>query len=161
MGEAFQALLDDVCAANRAAVGGRAMDYAPVEQDVGRLARAVERGAHQAMLQALDMDAAKVVIVTTPGGDGERRLSQCGDYLLGRNAPNAVLVQQPLHSARLHPLGCGWRWHEPEQRPYPGLVRRRRKLEHLRKVPVQLLAQSVRESVHLLAKILIGAPDLA
>jgi hypothetical protein len=67
MGEAFQALLDDVCAANRAAVGGRAMDYAPVEQDVGRLARAVERGAHQAMLQALDVDAAKVVIVTTPG----------------------------------------------------------------------------------------------
>ena len=62
LGEAMQAMVDRVVAANRAAVGGRAVDYAPLERDIGTLARTVERGAHRAMLQALDVDAPKVVI---------------------------------------------------------------------------------------------------
>ena len=62
LGEAMQEMVDRVVAANRAAIGGRAVDYAPVEQEIGDLARAVERGAHKSVLQALDVDEAKVVI---------------------------------------------------------------------------------------------------
>jgi len=63
MGEAFQAMVDRVVAANRSAAGhGRAVDYAPLEREIGVLSRAVERGAHEAMLQALDIDAPRVSI---------------------------------------------------------------------------------------------------
>lgn len=67
MGEAMQAMVDRVVAANRvAAMDGRAVDYAPLEREIGALSRTTERGAHRAMLQALDVDAAQVVI------DGKR-----------------------------------------------------------------------------------------
>jgi hypothetical protein len=62
LGEAVQEMVNRVVAANRAAVGGRAVDYAPLERDIGALARSVERGAHRSMLQALDIDAPKVTI---------------------------------------------------------------------------------------------------
>jgi hypothetical protein len=62
LGEAFQGVLDRVLAANRATVGGRAVDYAPLERDIASLTGAVERGAHQAMLAALDIDSKQVVV---------------------------------------------------------------------------------------------------
>jgi hypothetical protein len=63
MGEAFRAMVDRVVAANRSVAGnGRAVDYAPLEREIGALSRAVERGAHEAMLEALDIDAPRVSI---------------------------------------------------------------------------------------------------
>jgi len=62
LGEAMKEMVDRVVAANRAAVGGRAVDYGPLEREMGTLARGVERRAHEAMLQALDVDAEKVEI---------------------------------------------------------------------------------------------------
>lgn len=72
LGEAMQAMVDRVVGVNRASVGGRSLDYAPVEEDMGRLARAVERGAHKAILEALDVDGARVVIDGKPHARVER-----------------------------------------------------------------------------------------
>ena len=66
LGAALQAVVDRVAAANRANVGGRAVDYAPLEREIGALSRAVERGAHAAVLQELDVDEPRVVIDGKP-----------------------------------------------------------------------------------------------
>jgi len=62
LGEAMRAMVTRVTAAKRAAADGRAVDYAVLEREVGEQARSVERGAHQALLQALDIDAPRVKI---------------------------------------------------------------------------------------------------
>ncbi|MBE7448263.1 MAG: hypothetical protein HS111_05070 [Kofleriaceae bacterium] len=48
--------------AGRAAVGGKAIDYATVERTIGEKTAAIERAAHQAILRRLDVDAPKVMI---------------------------------------------------------------------------------------------------
>jgi hypothetical protein len=48
------------------------VDYAPVEEEMGRLARAVERGAHTAILEGLEVDVARVVIDGKPHARVER-----------------------------------------------------------------------------------------
>jgi hypothetical protein len=48
--------------AGRAAVGGKAVDYAEVERTIGEGTAAIERAAHQAILRSLDIDAPKVTI---------------------------------------------------------------------------------------------------
>lgn len=72
LGEAMQAMVDRVVAANRAAGDGRAVDYAPIEREIGALARATERGAHQGILQALDVDQPRVLIDGKPHARVER-----------------------------------------------------------------------------------------
>jgi hypothetical protein len=42
--------------------GGKSIDYARVERDVGEVAAAVERAAHQGLLAGLDVNAEKIVI---------------------------------------------------------------------------------------------------
>jgi hypothetical protein len=116
LGEALQAVVDRVVAANRAAVGGRAVDYAPVERDMGVLARAVERGAHQAMLQALDVDAAKVVIDGKPHARVERGpgpyYTMAGEVSIVRSLYREVGVRNgktvDAVSLRAGAVGDGW-----------------------------------------------------
>src|SRR5690606_18090311 len=62
LGEAMQALASKVVAANRSAADGRAMDYGAMEREIGHHAAAIEREAHFALLQALDVDADRVRI---------------------------------------------------------------------------------------------------
>lgn len=116
LGEAMQEMVDRVVAANRAAVGGRAVDYAPLERDIGTLARSVERGAHRAMLQALDVDAPKVVI----GGKTFSRVergpgpyySMAGEVSVTRSLYREVGVRNgktvDAVSLRAGAVGDGW-----------------------------------------------------
>jgi hypothetical protein len=60
---AIEALAEHVTqVADRAAVGGKSVDYAKVERMVADKTAAVERAAHQAILRRLDIDAPKVRI---------------------------------------------------------------------------------------------------
>lgn len=75
-------------------VGGRAIDYAQVERDVGERTADVERAAHQRILGALDVDAPTVVI------DGRlhtrvhrvegRYYTRAGDVVVPRSLYRAV-----------------------------------------------------------------------
>ena len=48
--------------AMRRATGGRALEYAQIEREVGERTAEVERATHQRILAALDVDAPTVVI---------------------------------------------------------------------------------------------------
>src|SRR5215475_10942875 len=62
VGEAVQALVQQVAANWRSTRGGRAVDYATIERQVAAGAAAIERASHQAVLQGLDIDQARVRI---------------------------------------------------------------------------------------------------
>jgi hypothetical protein len=62
LGDAVTQLVASVERAHRRAEGGRAVDYAQVEREMGERTAAVERAAHQSVLAALDVDAPAVVI---------------------------------------------------------------------------------------------------
>ena len=62
LAEAVQQLVASVDRAQQRASGGRAVDYAQIERDVGARTAAVERAAHQSILATLDVDAPTVVI---------------------------------------------------------------------------------------------------
>jgi len=62
LAEAVQQLVASVDRAQHRASGGRAVDYAQIERDVGARTAAVERAAHQTILATLDVDAPTVVI---------------------------------------------------------------------------------------------------
>lgn len=62
VGEAVQALVRQVEASWRSTRGGRAIDYATIERQVAGGAAAIERASHQAVLQGLDIDQARVRI---------------------------------------------------------------------------------------------------
>jgi hypothetical protein len=62
LADAMQRLVACTERATRRAEGGRAVDYAQLERDVGDRAAAVERAVHQRLLTALDVDAPAVVI---------------------------------------------------------------------------------------------------
>lgn len=53
--------------------GGKAIDYAKIERDIGAVAAKVERAAHHGLLADLDVDAERVVI----GGDVYSRVERC------------------------------------------------------------------------------------
>jgi hypothetical protein len=54
--EAVKEMLTQVAAAWRSTQGGRAVDYAEIEQRLAKGAAAIERASHQAVLQGLDVD---------------------------------------------------------------------------------------------------------
>ena len=57
--------------------GGKPIDYAKIERDVGAATAAIERAAHHSLLLGLDVDAEKVVI----GGEVYTRVERCeGPY---------------------------------------------------------------------------------
>lgn len=62
LADAVTQLVTSVERMHRRAEGGRTLDYAQIERDIGQRAAAVERAAHQSMLAALDVDAPAVVI---------------------------------------------------------------------------------------------------
>jgi hypothetical protein len=62
LADAMTQLVATVERAHRRAEGGRAVEYAQVEREVGERTAAVERAAHQSMLAALDIDAPAVMI---------------------------------------------------------------------------------------------------
>ena len=60
--DAVTALVASVERTRRRADGGRAVDYAPVERELGERIAAIEQAAHQTILAALDIDAPLVRI---------------------------------------------------------------------------------------------------
>jgi hypothetical protein len=62
LAEAIDRLVACTDRATKRAAGGRALDYAQIEREVGERTAEVERAAHQRMLTALDVDAPTVVI---------------------------------------------------------------------------------------------------
>jgi hypothetical protein len=62
LSEAIQTLVQQVEASWRSTRGGRAIDYATIERQVAMGTAAIERASHQAVLQGLDVDQARVVI---------------------------------------------------------------------------------------------------
>jgi hypothetical protein len=62
LAEALTQLVTSVERAHRRAAGGRAVDYAQIERELGARTAAVERAAHRGVLAALDIDAPTVVI---------------------------------------------------------------------------------------------------
>jgi hypothetical protein len=60
--EPIEQLVASVTRTQRRADGGRAVDYAPVERELGERTAAIERAAHQTILAALDVDAPLVRI---------------------------------------------------------------------------------------------------
>ena len=62
LAEAMEQLIACTERAMQRARGGRAVDYARVERDVGDGAAAVERAAHESILASLDVDAPTVMI---------------------------------------------------------------------------------------------------
>jgi hypothetical protein len=64
--EPIEQLVASVTRTQRRADGGRAVDYAPVERELGERAAAIERAAHRTILAALDVDAPLVRIEGRP-----------------------------------------------------------------------------------------------
>jgi hypothetical protein len=60
--EPITQVVTSVARMQRRATGGRAVDYAPVERELGERTAALERAAHQTILAALDIDAPRVRI---------------------------------------------------------------------------------------------------
>ncbi|NOT57500.1 MAG: ISKra4 family transposase [Deltaproteobacteria bacterium] len=62
VGEAIKTMVHQVEATWRSTQGGRAVEYAAIEQQLAAGAAAIERASHQVVLQGLDMDHPQVVI---------------------------------------------------------------------------------------------------
>jgi hypothetical protein len=73
LGEAFKAIVANVGRTVARTGGGKAVDYAQVEKAVAEEAARVERTAHQAILQALDIDVPAVSI----GGVRYTKVGRC------------------------------------------------------------------------------------
>jgi hypothetical protein len=63
LADALKASVASVARARRRGDGGRAVDYAQVERELGADTAVVERAAHQAVLSALDIDTPTVRIL--------------------------------------------------------------------------------------------------
>lgn len=62
LADAVSQLVTGVARAQRRADGGRAVDYAEIERDLGERTAAIARAAHQSILISLDVDAPAVMI---------------------------------------------------------------------------------------------------
>lgn len=94
--------------------GGRALDYAQIEGEIGERAAAVERAAHQRVLTALDVDAPAVVIGgrvhTRVHRDDGRYDTLAGDVVVMRSLYRAERngkVVDPI-SLRTGAVDGGW-----------------------------------------------------
>ncbi len=59
---ALQQMADQVAEFRTRSVGGKAIDYAKIERDVGAAAAAVERAAHRDLLAELELDVQKIIV---------------------------------------------------------------------------------------------------
>ena len=62
LAEAVEQLVISATRARHRTRGGRAVDYAQIEREVGERTAAIERATHQSLLAGLDVDAPTVVI---------------------------------------------------------------------------------------------------
>jgi hypothetical protein len=65
VGEAVRAMLRQVEAVWRSTGGGKALDYAEIEQRLAEGAAAIARASQQAVLQGLEVDQPRVAIAGT------------------------------------------------------------------------------------------------
>jgi hypothetical protein len=71
--------------------GGKSIDYAKIEREIGAATAAVERAAHRGLLAGLDIDAEKVLI----GGASHTRVGRCeGSYY---TMAGSVSVERSLY----------------------------------------------------------------
>lgn len=94
--------------------GGRSMDYAQIEREVGERTAEVERAAHQHILSGLDVDAPTVVIEgrvhTRVHRDDGRYYTPAGDVVVTRSLYRAARngkVVDPI-SLRTGAIDGGW-----------------------------------------------------
>ena len=73
VGEAMAAALDSLQRTLGRTGGGKALDYAAVEEALSQDAGKIERATHRAVLQSLDIDVPAVVI----GGIRYTRVGRC------------------------------------------------------------------------------------
>ena len=91
LADAFEAVLSDVRGTVARTGGGKAVNYAEVEEAVSAGAARVERTAHQAILQSLDIDVPAVII----GGVRYVRVGRCpGSY---HSMAGSVSVERSLY----------------------------------------------------------------
>ena len=114
LADALTQLVTSVERAYRRADGGRALDYAQIERELGERTAAVERAAHESILTALDIDAPAVVIegriyTRVHRADG-RYYTMAGDvvvprslYRAERNGPVVDAI-----SVRIGAVEGGW-----------------------------------------------------
>jgi hypothetical protein len=114
LAEAVQQLVTSVDRARRRADGGRAVDYAQIERDVGERTAAIERAAHQSLLASLDIDAPTVLIdgrlhTRVHRAEG-RYYSLAGDVVVARSLYRAERNGPVVDPIRLRAgvLDGGW-----------------------------------------------------
>jgi hypothetical protein len=89
--DTLQKTLDSISAMRERTDGGKAVDYAQIEQEIADRCRESEREAHRAMLQALDIDVPTVVI----GGIRYNRVGRCDAPY--HTMAGSVLVERSLY----------------------------------------------------------------
>jgi len=89
------------------------------------------------------------------------RGAQLGQYVLGRQAPDAVLAQQLRDPGGPHLEGVSRTGHQLSQSPEPGLVGGRAEAKHLRKEAIELLPETIGEARQLLLQIVVQTGGLA
>lgn len=104
LGDAFVEMLTQVQKTVAATGGGKAVDYGRVEQTISERAAGLERGAHRAILQALDIDVPAVII----GGIRYVRAGRC--EALYHTVAGSVSIERSLYRA------SGTRGGQPEGR---------------------------------------------
>jgi hypothetical protein len=114
LAEAVTQLVTSVERAHRRTAGGRAMDYAQIEREVGERTAAVERAAHQSILTALDVDAATVVIdgrvhTRVHRADG-RYYTLAGDVVVSRSLYRAERNGPVVDAIRLRTGAIDGAW---------------------------------------------------
>lgn len=96
------------------AAGGRALEYARVEREVGQRAAEVERAAHQGILAGLDVDAPQVTIgdqiYTRVHRDEGRYYTLAGDVVVERSLYRAERNGKVVDAVSLRAgvVGAGW-----------------------------------------------------
>jgi hypothetical protein len=112
--QAVKALVQSTEQAIRRAAGGRALEYARVEREVGERAAEVERAAHESVLASLDVDAPSVVIdgriYTQVHRTEGRYYTLAGDVVIERSLYRAERngkVVDPI-SLRIGAIEGGW-----------------------------------------------------
>ena len=99
VGEAAQALIRQVEAAWRSTEGGKALNYAEIEQQLAESTATVERASHQVVLQGLDVDQSRVRIEGKEYGRVGRYAAEyytmAGPVVveLGGDTPSRVLAE--------------------------------------------------------------------
>jgi hypothetical protein len=112
--EAVERLVGCTQRATHRAAGGRAVDYAQIERQVGERAADVERAAHQRILSGLDVDAPAVVIDgrvhTRVHRDEGRYYTLAGDVVVTRSLYRAERNGQVVDpvSLRTGAIDGGW-----------------------------------------------------